>query len=92
MRSCFIPEQGNLIISADYSQVELRVLAHFSKDPYLVDAFIKGSDIHSSTAAALFDKPPEEVTKDERRKAKTINFGLIYGMGLKNSQMNWEYP
>ncbi|GAB6887651.1 DNA polymerase I [Desulfothermus okinawensis JCM 13304] len=83
MRSCFIPEQGNLIISADYSQVELRVLAHFSKDPYLVDAFIKGSDIHSSTAAALFDKPPEEVTKDERRKAKTINFGLIYGMGPK---------
>lgn len=81
MRSCFIAEKDHVIISADYSQIELRVLAHFSKDQYLIDAFSKNMDIHSSTAAALFDKAPENITPDERRKAKTINFGLIYGMG-----------
>ncbi|WP_461834515.1 DNA polymerase I [Desulfothermus sp.] len=83
MRSCFIPENGNVMISADYSQIELRVLAHLSKDPYLVNAFLNNMDIHASTAAALFDKSPEQVTRDERRRAKTINFGLIYGMGPK---------
>ena len=81
MRSCFVAEKGNLLISADYSQIELRVLAHFSEDPYLVNAFFNGMDIHLSTAAALFDKDPKKITEDERRKAKTINFGLIYGMG-----------
>ncbi len=81
MRSCFIAEKSHVLISADYSQVELRVLAHFSKDEYLLEAFSKNMDIHTCTAAALFDKDPEDVTSDERRKAKTINFGLIYGMG-----------
>lgn len=81
MRSCFIAEKSHVLISADYSQIELRVLAHFSKDEYLIEAFSKNMDIHTSTAAALFDKTPENITPDERRKAKTINFGLIYGMG-----------
>ncbi len=81
MRSCFVAEKGHLLISADYSQIELRVLAHFSEDPYLVNAFLNNMDIHLSTASALFSKDPKDITPDERRKAKTINFGFIYGMG-----------
>ena len=72
---------GTLFVGADYSQVELRVLAHFSNDPALIDAFRKDEDIHSRTAALLFDKDAADITPDERRGAKTINFGLIYGMG-----------
>jgi DNA polymerase-1 len=81
MRACFRAPAGRLLVSADYSQVELRVLAHFSGEPALVTAFTKGEDIHARTAALLHDKEPAEVTPDERRGAKTINFGLIYGMG-----------
>lgn len=81
MRACFIASPGRLLVGADYSQVELRVLAHFSQDPALMDAFRKDQDIHSRTAALLFDKDAGEITPDERRGAKTINFGLIYGMG-----------
>jgi DNA polymerase-1 len=81
MRACFVAAPGKLFVGADYSQVELRVLAHFSKDPALLDAFRKDEDIHSRTAALLFDKDAAQVTPDERRGAKTINFGLIYGMG-----------
>ncbi|MBU1041614.1 MAG: DNA polymerase I [Proteobacteria bacterium] len=81
MRACFIASPGTLLVGADYSQVELRVLAHFSQDPALLDAFQKDEDIHSRTAALLFDKDAAEITSDERRGAKTINFGLIYGMG-----------
>ncbi|WP_243547252.1 DNA polymerase I [Pseudodesulfovibrio tunisiensis] len=82
MRACFTAGPGNLIAAADYSQVELRVLAHFSRDPNLLDAFRNDQDIHARTAALLHDKDaPEAVTPDERRSAKTINFGLIYGMG-----------
>ncbi len=81
MRACFVASPGMLFVGADYSQVELRVLAHFSKDPALIDAFQKDQDIHSRTAALLFDKDAAEITPDERRGAKTINFGLIYGMG-----------
>lgn len=81
MRACFIAAPGHLLVGADYSQVELRVLAHFSQDPALLDAFQKNEDIHSRTAALLFDKPAADITPDERRGAKTINFGLIYGMG-----------
>jgi DNA polymerase-1 len=69
------------LVAADYSQIELRVLAHMSEDPHLLDAFAKNEDIHARTAALLFDKEPEEVEAHERRKAKTINFGLLYGMG-----------
>lgn len=81
MRACFVASPGKFFVGADYSQVELRVLAHFSKDPALIDAFQKDEDIHSRTAALLFDKDASEITPDERRGAKTINFGLIYGMG-----------
>ncbi|MDO9633243.1 MAG: DNA polymerase I [Humidesulfovibrio sp.] len=81
MRACFIATPGKLLVGADYSQVELRVLAHFSKDPALLDAFRRDEDIHSRTAALLYDKDSGEITPDERRGAKTINFGLIYGMG-----------
>ncbi len=81
MRACFTADPGKLLVAADYSQVELRVLAHFSQDPALMDAFRRDEDIHSRTAALLFDKPAEAITPDERRGAKTINFGLIYGMG-----------
>lgn len=81
MRACFTAAPGLLLVGADYSQVELRVLAHFSQDPALIDAFRNDEDIHSRTAALLFDKEPAAITPDERRGAKTINFGLIYGMG-----------
>ena len=81
MRACFTAGKGLRLAAADYSQVELRVLAHFSGDPTLVSAFEHDEDIHSRTAALLFDKEPAEVTRDERGNAKTINFGLIYGMG-----------
>ncbi|NJB68249.1 DNA polymerase-1 [Desulfobaculum xiamenense] len=81
MRSCFTASEGNLLVAADYSQIELRVLAHFSEEPALVEAFRNGEDIHARTAALLFDRTPDAVEPDERRSAKTINFGLIYGMG-----------
>ncbi len=83
MRACFTAAKGNLLAAADYSQIELRVLAHFSKDPALLDAFRNDEDIHTRTAALLTDKTPDEVLPDERRNAKTINFGLIYGMGVQ---------
>ncbi len=83
MRACFTAGPGNRLAAADYSQIELRVLAHFSKDPALIDAFRNDEDIHTRTAALLTDKTVEEVLPDERRNAKTINFGLIYGMGVQ---------
>ncbi len=83
MRTCFIPQEAHLLISADYSQVELRVLAHMSKDPVLLQAFQNNMDIHTNTAALIYNKNIAEVTADERRNAKTINFGLIYGMGAQ---------
>ncbi|QJB55155.1 DNA polymerase I [Pseudodesulfovibrio sp. zrk46] len=83
MRGCFTAAEGNLLAAADYSQIELRVLAHFSQDPALLDAFRNDEDIHTRTAALIMDKTVEEVLPDERRNAKTINFGLIYGMGVQ---------
>lgn len=81
MRNCFTATQGNLLVGADYSQIELRVLAHISGDEALLDAFHQNADIHSRTASLVFDVPQEDVTAEQRRNAKTINFGLIYGMG-----------
>lgn len=81
MRSCFTAPQGALLISADYSQIELRVLAHLSQDDTLIEAFQKKDDIHAKTASLLFDVPVNDVSPDQRRNAKMINFGLIYGMG-----------
>jgi DNA polymerase-1 len=81
MRSCFVPGEGHLLVAADYSQIELRILAHVSGDPNLVQAFTGGEDIHARTAGLILEKPTAEISADERRRAKTINFGLIYGMG-----------
>lgn len=81
IRSAFVAPPGHVILSADYSQIELRVLAHLSQDPELAGAFARGADVHAHTAALIFEKPSDEVTPDQRRAAKTINFGVIYGMG-----------
>jgi len=80
VRDSFIADDGYILASFDYSQIELRVLAHFSKDPYLIDSFEKGIDIHKETAAQLFSVPIEDVTEEQRRKAKTINYAILYGM------------
>ena len=81
IRKGFIADNGHLLLSADYSQIELRVFAHYSEDPVLVRAFDRGEDIHTRTAAEVFDLDPRMVTPEMRRMAKTINFGIIYGMG-----------
>lgn len=80
IRQAVIPDEGCLFLSADYSQIELRLMAHFSQDPHLVEAFRSGQDIHAATAAKIFNIPIEKVTKDQRRQAKTANFGIIYGI------------
>ena len=80
VRKAFIPYPGQLFFSADYSQIELRIMAHLSKDENLIEAFMQGNDIHQATASKIFKKPLEDVTPDERRKAKTANFGIIYGI------------
>jgi len=80
IREAFIAAPHHFIVSADYSQVELRIMAHLSKDPGLLEAFAKGEDIHAKTASEIFGVPLNEVTPLQRRYAKTINFGLIYGM------------
>lgn len=81
IRSTFIPQDGWVMVSADYSQIELRILAHCSEDPLLIDAFIKDEDIHSRTAKELFGGLPNMMTPELRRQAKIINFGILYGMG-----------
>jgi len=80
IRDAFIAEQGNLILSADYSQIELRILAHLSRDQGLIDAFMSGVDIHTRTASTLFGVAMDKVTSDMRRVAKTVNFGVVYGI------------
>lgn len=80
IRKAFIPEEGCLFFSADYSQIELRIMAHLSGDEHMIEAFRNGYDIHAATAAKIFKKSLEEVTKEERSKAKTANFGIIYGI------------
>src|SRR5918992_1399651 len=83
-RSCFVSEQGNTLVIADYSQIELRVLAEVSGDPAFVRAFQEGEDLHRVTAATMFGVEDEEVTRDQRSAAKRINFGLAYGRGAKS--------
>ncbi len=80
IRKVFIPDEGCTFLSADYSQIELRIMAHLSKDKNMIEAFNKGQDIHAATASKIFKIPLEEVTPDMRRKAKTANFGIIYGI------------
>ncbi|NRF70918.1 DNA polymerase I [Aquincola sp. S2] len=81
VREAFVAPPGHVIVSADYSQIELRIMAHISGDPGLTRAFSEGMDVHRATASEVFNVAPEDVTGEQRRYAKTINFGLIYGMG-----------
>jgi DNA polymerase I len=81
IRQAFIAPKGSVIVSADYSQIELRIMAHLSEDPSLTEAFLKGLDIHKATASEIFGVPVAEVTSEQRRYTKAVNFGLIYGMG-----------
>lgn len=82
IRSCFVAgAEGNVLIAADYSQIELRILAHVSGDPRLVEAFRAGEDVHASTASAIFEVALEDVTKEMRSRAKTVNFAVLYGQG-----------
>ena len=93
IRRAFIPsDEEHLLLSVDYSQVELRLMAHLSGDDNLIAAFSAGEDIHSSTASLLFNKPISEVTSDERRKAKTANFGIIYGISAFGLSQRLEIP
>ena len=80
IRQAVIPDEGCLFLSVDYSQIELRLMAHFSQDPHLLEAFRSGQDVHAATAAKIFGVPIDQVTKDQRRQAKTANFGIIYGI------------
>ena len=80
IREAVIPDDGCLFLSADYSQIELRLMAHFSQDEHMLAAFRSGQDIHAATAARIYGLPIEQITKDQRRKAKTANFGIIYGI------------
>ena len=80
IRAAFTAEPGHVLLAADYSQIELRLLAHFSKDPLLVEAFQRGDDVHTLTASQVFGVPPLMVTADHRRQAKVVNFGIVYGL------------
>jgi DNA polymerase-1 len=80
IRAAFIAEPGHVLLTADYSQIELRLLAHFSRDPLLVEAYRRGDDIHTLTASQVFGVPPIMVTPDHRRQAKVVNFGIVYGL------------
>jgi DNA polymerase-1 len=82
IRKAFIPDAGSVFLSADYSQIELRIMAHLSDDANMLEAFNSGHDIHTATAAKIYKIPLEEVTSDMRRKAKTANFGIIYGISV----------
>ena len=93
IRKSFIPRnEGNIFLSADYSQIELRLMAHMSKDPLLIEAFKKGEDIHTATAAKIFNVPPDQVTKEQRGKAKTANFGIIYGISAFGLAQRMNIP
>ena len=80
IRAAFVPDEGATFLSADYSQIELRLMAHFSEDAALIEAFRSGQDVHQATAAKIYSLPLEKVDSDMRRRAKTANFGIIYGI------------
>ena len=92
IREAFVPDPGHLLISADYSQIELRIMAHLSGDKTLLDSFKKDQDIHRRTAAELYGVPPEEVTPDQRREAKVVNFGIAYGMSAYGLSQQLRIP
>jgi len=88
VRNAFVVEDGYIFASLDYSQIEMRVLAALSEDEIMIDAFLTGKDIHASVASHVFGVPEADVTKDMRRRAKVVNFGIIYGMGITSLQHN----
>ncbi|MGA8212571.1 MAG: DNA polymerase I, partial [Candidatus Sulfotelmatobacter sp.] len=88
IRAAFIAEPGHVLLTADYSQIELRLLAHFSRDPLLVEAYRRGDDIHTLTASQVFGVPPLMVTSDHRRQAKVVNFGIVYGLSAFGLSQN----
>jgi DNA polymerase-1 len=88
IRAAFTAEPGNVLLSADYSQIELRLLAHFSQDPLLLEAYRRGDDIHTLTASQVFGVPPLMVTPDHRRQAKVVNFGIVYGLSAFGLSQN----
>ena len=92
IRTAFVPAPGWSLLSADYSQIELRLLAHLSQDPVLVESFQKGQDVHARTAAEIFEASIDNISSDQRREAKTINFGLIYGMGARRLARTLRIP
>ncbi|MCF6436585.1 DNA polymerase I [Pseudoalteromonas sp. MMG022] len=92
IRQAFIADKGKQILAADYSQIELRIMAHLSQDQGLLNAFAQGKDVHSATASEVFSVPLEEVTSDMRRKAKAVNFGLIYGMSAFGLSRQLDIP
>ena len=92
IKRTFVPREGWSFVSADYSQIELRLMAAFSKEPVLCEAYRNSEDVHARTAASLFDIPIEQVTKPQRQLAKTINFGLLYGMGVQKLARETGYP
>jgi DNA polymerase-1 len=92
IRSAFVAEPGCRLLSADYSQVELRILAHVSGEPKLREAFARGEDIHTATAAEVLGRSPSALTKDERNVAKMVNFGIIYGISAFGLSENLEIP
>ena len=92
IRTAFVPAPGWTLLSADYSQIELRLLAHISRDPVLTEAFRTGQDVHARTAAEIFDTDMDAVTSEQRREAKTINFGIIYGMGAQRLARTLRIP
>jgi len=92
IRSAFVAEPGHRLLSADYSQIELRILAHVSGEPKLRDAFLRGEDIHIATAAEVLGKEPATLTKDERNVAKMINFGIVYGISAFGLSENLDIP
>jgi DNA polymerase I len=88
IRAAFTAEPGHVLLAADYSQIELRLLAHFSQDPLLVEAYRRGDDIHTLTASQVFGVPPLMVTPDHRRQAKVVNFGIVYGLSAFGLSQN----
>jgi DNA polymerase-1 len=92
IRSAFIAEPGHRLLSADYSQIELRILAHVSGEPKLREAFLRGEDIHTATASEVLGKDPAKLTKDERNVAKLINFGIVYGISAFGLSENLDIP
>ncbi len=88
VRNAFVADAGSMLVAADYSQIEMRILAEASEDEILIETFRSGKDVHASVASRVFGVPESEVTKDMRRRAKVINFGIIYGMGVSALQIN----